>query len=223
MDYNNAQTFEEKINVKNNVDEQIKTLRWTVSLIQLKLGLEEDASPEIKSADLTPIPDKRARLVSDPLIKAALFHLSAIDPEMASMKLVAAARGLKMESVEHIMGNSVTFKDDQSYLKNISLLPKGVYNINFSNWVFEHKGHAITYVKEEDGSGYLLDPNGAQLKCEKAPHPDDAEHLLHRILSFYIEATDHPAPLRGEGDRHHQIYIYKYEPIVTEHSLDKIV
>ena len=223
----NAQSSDEKIYADKSKDEQIKTLKWTVSILQLKNELERQmetqtsAPKEVKLSDrlqsfrteaikvfgkLAKKDESFSSTISDPLIKHVIAKLIAHDMDDKQYSLTAHARGLELESVEDIMGHSAIVSSDDSYLKNFIRLETGVYAIDLMSG---DGAHAITYVKEEDGKGYILDPNGPQLRCQT---PEHALHLLKKVLTEYEEPVD-KSPLYTKGNTDHQLSIKKFKKI----------
>lgn len=92
---------------------------------------------------------------------------------------VARARGLELKSVESIMGQSCMYRDNKSFLQNITQLDAGVYALNFATIA---GGHAITYVKQGDGKGYILDPNGFQIRHDS---PEEGRDQLLTLINGY--------------------------------------
>lgn len=90
-------------------------------------------------------------------------------------------RGLAMQSIFQLTGLSLIYDNNEPYLELFKNLAPGFYQILFST---RTGSHAISYIKENNdrGSGYILDPNGVQIKCE---YPYDTIINLNIILNFY--------------------------------------
>lgn len=118
-----------------------------------------------------------------------------------------------------IMGVPSNCSDDAEYLKNLPDLAPGYYAINYGVWDMlqsKDSGHVISYIKEADGSGYILDPNGFQLKCK---NPEEAIELIQKVIILYsaprFEAEQKDPFVRGIFYRpessFHNIQISKIE------------
>lgn len=173
--------------------ENLNALKWTVSLLEFKQGLHQGAKENFS-------------VISDPVIRHMLDkHISQVDDDK-KYGAVAKARGLKLVSVADLMGDSSLHNDDASFLRNLPKLPEGVYAIDLYR---ETGAHAITYVKESDGQGYIMDPNGYQIRCNS---PDHAIILLQKVLSMYDEPKD-KTPSSVQKGPDHQLSIARFEKI----------
>lgn len=117
---------------------------------------------------------------------------------------------MRAESVEPILGNQLAHKNDEDYLKNFEKLPPGDYGISLR--VGDHSAHTITYIKmdSDPGSGYILDPNGRQLRCTSAKR---GKELLLQLLSDYKQVGPDLVYIRGKKDKHHMVDIFRFVKI----------
>lgn len=204
----------------------LKQLRWMVSFIEIENGLRNPApplQPESKGfmSDLwnllkSILPSKETGSdlmdsVSDPQHKHVLKVLYENMKEDISYDAVADLRGLKLNGMDNVIGSSSLFASDVSFLKGLPNLWKapqagdGVYALDIHTGS-DGGGHALTLVIEGQG-GYILDPNGIQLKFES---PEEAQGLLGKLLSFY-EPPSELLPLDTEGVINHRITLRKFE------------
>ncbi|MDP1835922.1 MAG: hypothetical protein Q8K75_08350 [Chlamydiales bacterium] len=142
--------------------------------------------------------------ISDPQIREVIKQLHDNKANDVCYGAVAAARGLRLTSTESVLGHSCMHKNNESYLQNFSKLEPGFYSVDF----FTGDGaHAISYVKEDDGKGYILDPNGHQLRCDS---PEHAVEQLTVLLDWYPQ-PDKKGPFHKD-EAYHGITIQKMIP-----------
>jgi hypothetical protein len=209
---------------KRNQD--LNALKWTVGLLELKQDVRRSkAQPSVPLSESKldrawqAIRDKAIKIfgkkterdkwgsfsaISNPLLRQTISNFYLEELNRATYGAVATARQLKLVSVADILGDSSLHKGDASFLQNLPKLPAGVYAIDLKTSAV---GHAITYIKEEDGKGYILDPNGYALACRD---PDHAIELLQKVLSMYDEPKT-KAPLSTKNDPNHQLVISRIE------------
>lgn len=214
----------EKLKQKRDID--LNILKWTVSFLELKQEykrLTAQPSPPITESPLNrawrSLREKALKIfgkktkkdpfgafgaISNPLIRHALHGIYNEERDKMAYGTVAQARFLNQVSVANIMGDSSLHKSDESFLKNLSQLPPGFYAIDLKT---SESGHSISYVKEEGGKGYILDPNGFPLACNT---PEHAIELLLKLLILYPEPKI-KAPISGDNESHHQLVISKLE------------
>lgn len=104
--------------------------------------------------------------ISDPLIRYAMKNLKNERHDDVCYHAVADARGVKLLSLKDVMGSYLMHTDD-SYLSNLPKLQAGMYSVDIDTGSGDH---AITYVKVSDQEGYIMDPNGFQIRCKDAQH-----------------------------------------------------
>lgn len=200
-------------------EKNIQVLNWTVAFLQLKeaadaaksmpvagTGTAHKPEPKFwnalgnkalailgkKSVSAPPLYDS----ISDPLMRHAIQSLSEDRADDTSYHAVASLRGIKLTSVMEVMGHS-SMHTDASYLSHLPKLGEGMYSVSLDTGT---GGHAITYVKVSENEGYILDPNGFQIRCK------DAQHTIQqfkKLLKLYPEADEKsPAYQKEEPDHH---------------------
>ncbi|MCB1114701.1 MAG: hypothetical protein KDK62_08090 [Chlamydiia bacterium] len=93
--------------------------------------------------------------------------------------VVLAVTGLELKEVDRKVGFYFQHSNDRDFLKNFKDLEPGIYGIIFET---DEGGHAITFIKEADGTDWILDPNGMQLKSND---PESTTLLFQKVLSLY--------------------------------------
>lgn len=166
-----------------------ESLQWTVSLLEMK-----NAFIYTKKANR----DYATSKITNPLHREIVQSLDDEGSMLTEHQVVAAANGIKFSSLQRVMGNSTLMKDDHSYLLNIDKLDPGVYGISIRTY---GGAHAMFYQKNDDGSGYIIDPNGPQLFFKDTNH---AIELLEKVIGTYRDPKA-KSILAGPNDRHHQI------------------
>lgn len=148
-------------NLKKKRIEDLNAVKWAFEISQKMLGIEvlPHLDPEIGTI---------ANGVINTLIEKDLRE-----------NFVANARGIVIKPTFEQMGHYSQFPDDFSYLKNLKNLEAGLYGIDFN---LADGGHTITYRKVSDEEGYMLDPNGMQIKCS---NPEDTLIKLQKLLNIY--------------------------------------
>jgi hypothetical protein len=166
-----------------------KLTKWWKSLQNKAIEIFGTAKPQAIPQYFT---------ISDPFIRKTMEMVNADRSDDAKYHLVAQARGLKLKSLRDVLGHRTMHATDDSYLRNISKLKAGTYSVNF----FTGDGaHALTYIKINEQEGYLLDPNGYQIRCK------DPEHTIqqfHKLLALY-EEPDTPGIFQIKGQPNHQL------------------
>lgn len=129
-----------------------------------------------------------------------------------SIEAVLYARGVEQVSIGHIIGHSSLYDSDVSYLRNLDRLflhpdgGPGFYSLDFSTG---SGAHAISLIINEDGkTGYILDPNGSQLKFNNV---EEAQILLAKMMAFYPEPDSNTSDVGN-----HRLHINKYLPVGYE-------
>ncbi|PJD96317.1 MAG: hypothetical protein CK425_06400 [Parachlamydia sp.] len=200
-------------------EKNIQVLNWTVAFLQLKeaadaakfmpaAGTAAAHKPEPKfwnalgSKALAILGNKSASTsslydsISDPLMRHAIQSLSEDRADDTTYHTVASLRGIKLTSVMDVMGHS-SMHTDASYLSNLPKLGEGMYSVSLDT---RTGAHAITYVKVSENEGYILDPNGFQIRCK------DAQHTIQqfkKLLKLYPEADEKsPSYQKREPDHH---------------------
>lgn len=113
--------------------------------------------------------------ISDPIFNKVISEIK----EDYWAKALAKHKGLTLNSSAPIMGSHLQFKDDAAYLENLDKLKEGFY---FVSMELPQGRHAVSFIKEADGSGYILDPNNLQLKFKNI---DEAKGLFNKLLATY--------------------------------------
>lgn len=167
------------------------SLNWMVSLLEMK----SSSAKNTLAASREKISDPVHRSIVNKVINRNVGELNRT-------QIVNAYNGLTETNVEHVMGNSFFLENDLEYLKNAEKLDPGSYRIIFSTGSGHH---AIFYKKNEDGSGYIIDPNAAMLSFSKA----DTLQMLTKVIGLY-EEPDEKALFAGQGS-HHSIVFTKFE------------
>lgn len=144
--------------------------------------------------------DKAATLNGKPICDPGIgnFLLSLIPKAIlhdAKVELLAAARGLKLTPCLETMGMHRFYRSDHDYLLGIQSLSSGAYLLTTETGTSRH---AITYIKNQDGSGYIIDPNGVQIAFDS---PQVSVGLMLDVLSFYG---------RKEGCITHGLELFRY-------------
>ncbi len=210
-------------------EKNIKALKWTVALLQHKQGIEENIIKTVqqnasKNANFSSVDSKNYSLstklreqassifgktgpsftsdsiydsIADPSIRYAIKELGKERKNNIKYQAVAKTRGLELESLKEVMGHYSLHQSNDSYLNNLSKLEVGTYSVNFATG---NGGHAITYIKESDEKGYILDPNGIQIKCGDAA---ETAQQFKKLLGFYEEPdVKSPTYQKGKTDHH---------------------
>jgi hypothetical protein len=212
-------------------EKNMRVLNWTTGLLQYKLSLEsspwETAQNTIESGEkkhenklwnslqkqASSLFSKKTQqtssafdAITDPQIRYAVQSLYHERMDTTTYHAVAYLRGLKLTSVDKVMGHYSMHPSDASYLSNIPKLPPGVYSVDFDK---NPGSHSITYVKVSDQEGYILDPNGFQIKCK-----DGRNTILQfqKLLAQYPEPKKR-GPIYQEGQPDHHLAIQKFDPI----------
>lgn len=139
---------------------------------------------------------QQGKQVQDPILKKIIANTNL----RVTQKELLSQKGLVMNSTSEILGNHIHYADNQGYLKNFHALPAGFYFLSIK---LKDGAHAVSVIKEADGSGYIIDPNNRKLKFN-----DDAEgkDLLLKLVNSYPEPetkiADHP---------YHKLEMYKIE------------
>lgn len=164
--------------------------------------------------------DTRRTLVSDIHYAIALmeFNSTRVVTEENLVKLIeelrpdmefnanAKTKGLMVKTdFELGLKPHYLLEDDYAYCEQFSKLPTGFYKISIKT---DGDGHAISFIKEENGNGYIIDPNNARLRFD---NPEEAEELLMTLLSGY------PEPQSTELENpYHKLTISKIEKMSAE-------
>lgn len=186
--------------------------KWEKALIDgVNRVFNEKNTPQADQAYLT---ERRAQLIgaiklaiasaelqkyqeiSDPMLNKLIKNISFLYREHALLE----SKGLAMVSCIPELGSHLQYSDNYSYLANIDKLKEGFYYVGFH---VEGGRHAISFIKQEDGSGYILDPKGMQLKFKDAI---EAKELMMRLLTYYPQPNP---PVKGHP--YHMLEFYKIE------------
>ena len=212
---------------RSRLEKDLRTLKWVISMCQLKIGIQSkpvivDAPAKgkglfakLKRAAIQLFGKKtreysRFHYISDRFMCGYISYQTRADEFDAVRSYVQRAREVKMTPTDNILGHPSAHSDDASSLRNFSKLPAGDYLISIH---VGYAGHAITYIKNDDGSGVILDNNFRQLYCKDA---ETAKDLLLQLLSKYPSIKSFKPGYQGKKDQHHHIIISKYELISTE-------
>ncbi|EFB40946.1 hypothetical protein pah_c178o056 [Parachlamydia acanthamoebae str. Hall's coccus] len=165
-------------------EDAINTLKWVTSYLEFQEEVKriipkKNGKYLISSRNYIRVLKK----ISDPTIRSVMKIMLFNHSLKSRYQVLARARGLKLESLKAIMGDSSLHASNVSYLQNLSKLEPGVYSVIFRTLKI-NTSHAITYFKIDENRGYLLDPNNIQIQC------GDAKHTFlqfQKLLSFYKE------------------------------------
>lgn len=191
-----------KLNLQK--EQNIRALNWTVALLQYRQGI----SQALASRDPPPKDpvEKLHQVISDPLIRDIIKSINVDRWDVIREQAVAMARGLKLTSVNDAMGHYSQYPTDAAYLSNLPKLDPGMYSVDIETG---KGGHSVSYIKISDDEGYLLDPNGYQVRCR------DSEHTIlqfQKLFALYKDAANKTV-LHEKGEQCHKIRIKKFEPI----------
>lgn len=151
---------------------------------------------EVKLAAATAEYDAKGTITTDALLNAVFDNQSLLIRQEALLSL----RGLKMDPCAEKMGYHMQFKDDAQYINNLDKLDPGFYLLSIKT---KFGGHAVSLVKEDDGSGYLIDPNNRTLKFS---NDKEAKELVNALTSTYSQ----PETL-VPGHPYHKLAFFKIE------------
>lgn len=135
--------------------------------------------------------------ITDPLLNEVVENTNLLIRQEALL----AVKGLSMNPCTDIMGNHMQFRDDAGYLNNLDKLDKGFYLLAIKTQ--GGAGHAVSFIKEADGSGYLIDPNDRKLKFSNA---SEAKELANKLTSLYSEPSS-----KIPGHPYHKLSFFKIE------------
>lgn len=116
-------------------------------------------------------------ITTDPLLKKILAN----NKIRISQDALLSLKGLSMTPVTEKMGKHMQFRDDADYLENLDKLDSGFY---FLSITLKEGSHAVSFIKEADGSGYLIDPNNRKLKFS---NDKEAKELINALTSTYSQ------------------------------------
>lgn len=164
--------------------------------------LKESVKRLFSSPRKQALSEKICSKISHPLYKEIISAEFRTLADLTSYEAIGKMRGLKFESVTEQMGHHSFYGNDKDYLANLPNLEPGFYMVDLNT---STTGHAISYVKYEDGSGRILDPNGIQVKCKT---PQEAAEKLAAVISLHTKPkTQHP--LQDKDKPYHQIVMKK--------------
>lgn len=201
------QALESGKNLKNlnlQKEEDIRALNWAVALLQYRQSISKDLNSQAPPSD-NPV-EKLHQAITDPLIRDIIKSFNVNRWDVIKEQAVAQARGLKLTSVNDVMGHYSLYPSDEAYLSNLPKLGPGMYSVDIDAG---KSGHAVSYIKVSDTEGYLLDPNGYQIRCK------DPEHTIlqfQKLLALYKEASSKNV-LYEKGEQYHKIRIRKFAPL----------
>lgn len=135
-------------------------------------------------------------ITTDPLLNKILTETNTRIKENALFSL----KGLSLTPCTDVMGKHVQFRDDAGYLNNLDNLEPGFYFLSIKT---KSGGHAVSFIKEADGSGYLIDPNNRKLKFS---NDAEAKELANTLVSTYSQ----PEGIIP-GHPYHKLSLFKIE------------
>lgn len=177
----------------------LKQLTWVVGLLQYAQSLNADST-------------KREILyekIKNPVIRGVLAEITQENALGSKMQLLAKVHGMEVASVAKTIGKAVTHRSDTTFLQKTNLLKPGVYGIGFRT---RETAHIVTYIKHSDEEGYILDPNGLQIRCKDHDH---TVAQFTKLLATYAEPQE-KGPLHEKGQPYHGLRIAQLLPQRTE-------
>ena len=178
-------------------EQEMNALKWVAAFLRVKENCRVPGNTTINGLSR----------ISNETIKNAFEQLTADIYNLEIYRLVAKVRGLEVNCVDEIMGYHYQHASDEAYLQNLNRLSEGVYALDFD---LNDGGHSTTFIKNNNGTGYILDPNGYQLKFN---NNDQAVRLLLKLLRLYPEPENRKSASRV-GPNHH-LTIHKFEKITV--------
>ena len=200
-------------------EQALMTLHWTISFLQYKQVLVAKERPKLKlDAGHTWFDKLKAHAlklfgsskrvpnladwVKDRQHRYILKSVLNDQHDLHLQNFIASQRALQAKSITDQVGLSFN-KNDHDYLQNIIGLSPGFYAVSLQT---ETGNHAISYIKMEDGSAYILDPNQPQVRAR-----DNAEALalFKTLLSQYSQPR-----VRGEMAQkamYHRLRVFQFE------------
>jgi hypothetical protein len=127
--------------------------------------------------------------ITNPLIREAVLAGYLMRSDTTRTNAVVGLQGIETQSVKGKIGHYFHYQSDGEYFEQFKALDPGFYSITFAT---STGYHTVSYIKEADGTHYLLDPNGYQLKADNF---QDTSLLFQKLMKLY----DFPA---GESKRH---------------------
>lgn len=123
-------------------------------------------------------------------IHRQLFHRIIVEQgDNQIYETVSYLRGVKLGP---FLNNCFKDTDNEpSYQKLLEVRP-GFYALSF---YLDGGGHAISFIKETNGTCYILDPNGDQLRANNA---EDAVKLLRHVIDGYPKPGKSQFPWAGK-------------------------
>ncbi len=153
---------------------------------------------EIKLAAAAEEYNTRGAISTDPLLKTIFENKSL----MINQSTLLALKGLSMSPCTEAMGNHLEFRDDAGYLNNLDNLEPGFYLLSITT---KNGGHAVSFIKESDGSGYLIDPNDRKVKFSNNA---EAKELANALTSTYSQ----PETI-VPGHPYHKLALFKIDKV----------
>lgn len=195
----------------------IHTFQWVFSILEYRQSCQaKKLPPNSKQTEnnskkrgvfrritkKSPSPITHYTAISNPSISSTFSLLTEELFKDKRYHAVVCARGLKLESVNMIMGSRWAHSSDHSYLQNISNLEPGVYSVSIA-----HKTglHLINYIKVDESEGYIIDSIGAQIRCKDARHTVEQ---FEKHLALIPEPDVTAFAVKGEST--HRLHFQKF-------------
>lgn len=190
---------------------QIELVNWAFALVEFK-GLytlfrdhlrDPNAPDNIVPYTFTPSFTMMGQQLSDPVLNDIILGFTVLHCfNRPNLDVLAKARGLQIVDVHSKMGFPARAANYSKYLTKLHKLDPGFYGV-LLNEKNSHQAHIISYIKNVDGSGLLIEPNGAQIHSDT---PEMAASQIMKLLDrFYSSIAEVAASPRD------RMQILKYE------------
>lgn len=135
--------------------------------------------------------------------KYAKFSTNPLTAEEINMQAMFSQNQLTCKPTKYDWGS------DEDIAKEMSSYGSGFYCIGFDT---ANGAHAISMIKNNDNTGYIVDPNYGTIKFNDN---DQAFEFLNTLVTFYGSPID-PSTEEPYNPPYHQIKCYKIDKASTE-------
>lgn len=142
----------------------------------------------------------------DPVTQARLLHHTHSITDQCQLKTLFGIQGMEIRKVK-AMGDPAFRKSDQDFLNKLDKLTPGSYSIGIeTNFLGNDSEHALSLIKNPNGSFTILDPNVGTIECQNL---EDCKVEFGKLLNNYPEPKNR---FPGSSGTNHMISIYKVVP-----------